>query len=118
MSESVDYGAWAAVGLLDEYQDILSTSSSDLGRTTKVQHRIYTGDHPPVRQPVWRAPAAQRKQAQEELQRMVEKEVVPWASPLVLVKKKDGSLHFCDQMSSYNVRLYKLCHSEDPNSEA
>ena len=86
--------------LLDEYQDILATSSSDLGRTAKVQHRIHTGDHPPVRQPVRRATAALREQAREELQRMVEKGVVqpsssPWASPLVLVKKKDGSVRFC-----------------------
>ena len=86
--------------LLDEYQDILATSSSDLGRTTKVQHRIHTSDHPPVRQPVRRAPAALREQAREELQRMVEKGVVqpsssPWASPLVLVRKKDGSVRFC-----------------------
>ena len=86
--------------LLGEYQDILATSSSDLSRTAKVQHRIHTGDHLPVRQPVRRVPAAQREQAREELQWMVEKGVVqpsssPWASPLVLVKKKDGSVRFC-----------------------
>ena len=59
--------------LLGEYQDILATSSSDLGRTAKVQHRIHTGDHLPVRQPVRRVPVAQREQAREELQWMVEK---------------------------------------------
>ena len=68
--------------LLDEYQDILATSSSDLGRTTKIQHWIHTGDHPPLRQPVRRAPAAQREQAREELQWMVEKGVAqPCSSP-------------------------------------
>ena len=85
--------------LLDMYWHILSTSSSDLGCTTKVQHRIHTGDHPPVCQPVRRAPAAHQEQAREELQWMIEKGVVqlsssPWASPLVLVKR-DGSVHFC-----------------------
>ena len=35
--------------LLTCYSDILATSSSDLGRTTRVQHRIHTGDHPPQR---------------------------------------------------------------------
>ena len=85
--------------LLDKYQDFLATSSSDLGHTAKVQHQIDIGDHPPVRQPVRKAPAAQQEQAREELQRMVENGAVqpsssPWALPLVLVKKKNGSVQF------------------------
>ena len=76
--------------LLTCYRDIFATSSSDLGRTTKVQHKINTGDHPPIRQPVRRVPAAHREQVREGIQEMLQKGIVrsssrPWASLLVLL---------------------------------
>ena len=54
--------------LLTCCRDIFATSSSDLGWTTKVQHRINTGDHPPIHQPVRRVLAAHREQAREGMQ--------------------------------------------------
>ena len=86
--------------LLVEYRDIFAASSADLGRTTKVQHGIHTGEHPPIRQSVRRVPAAHREQAREGVQDMLQKGIIrpsssPWASPLVLVRKKDGSMRFC-----------------------
>ena len=86
--------------LLVEYRDIFASSSSDLGRTSQVQHRINTGGHPPIRQPVRRVPAAHREQAREGIQDMLQKGIIspsssPWASPLVLVRKKDGSMRYC-----------------------
>ena len=86
--------------LLTCYSDIFATSSSDLGRTTRVQHRIHTGDHPPIKQSVRRVPVAHREQAKEGIQDMLQKGIIrpsssPWASPLVLVRKNDGSMRFC-----------------------
>ena len=86
--------------LLVEYRDIFASSSSDLGQTTIVQRRIHTGGHPPIRKPVRRAPAAHREQAREGVQEMLQKGIVRpssshWASPLVLVRKKDGSMRYC-----------------------
>jgi hypothetical protein len=86
--------------LLEDFSDIFALTPSDLGKTTKVKHRICTEASPPIRQPVRRVPVGQREQVREELRAMSQRGVIqpstsPWASPLVLVKKKDGSIHFC-----------------------
>ena len=70
------------------------------GRTDMVKHRLNTGNSPPIRQPVRRIPAHKREEARHLLQDMLAKGVIqpscsPWASPIVLVPKKDGSVRFC-----------------------
>ena len=56
-----------------------------------------TGPARPVRQPPYRLPHAYRHEVLKELEEMEESGVIEseWASPMVLVKKKDGSLRMC-----------------------
>ena len=44
--------------LLHKYEDIFSKGAYDMGRTTLVEHTIYTGDHRPIRQGLRRHPTA------------------------------------------------------------
>ena len=86
--------------LLIDFADIFAATPDHLGRTGKLPHHIDTGNAHPIRQPPRRIPPLQRKQAQEILQKMLEKDIIqpstsPWASPIVLVWKKDGSQQFC-----------------------
>jgi hypothetical protein len=86
--------------LLIRYSKLFATNDNDLGRTTLVQHDIETGDCPPIRQPPRRIPGGQLKEFEQELDRMLAAGVIepgqsPWASPVVLVRKKDGSVRFC-----------------------
>ena len=86
--------------LLLEFQDIVSKGPQDLGKTGLAKHEINTGDAVPVRQHPRRLPLAQREEAfkaVEDMQKqgIIEPSVSPWASPVVLVKKKDGSTRFC-----------------------
>ena len=87
-----------ALTLLKEHRAVFASSNKDMGRTTKVKHRIDTGSHPRIRQPVRRVPVERRGAVRKEVQDMLKRGVIqpstsPWASPLVLVRKKDEILH-------------------------
>ena len=99
--------------LLEEYQDIFSTEGKQLGKTSLVQHTISTGSHRPIKQPPWRAPLGQEEIVQEELDKMLRLGVIEpsssaWASPVVLVKKKDGSVRFCIDYRSSMISQKKM----------
>ena len=79
---------------------IFSKGPQDLGKTSLAKHEINTGDAVPVHQHPRRLPLAQHEEAfkaVEDMQKqgIIEPSVSPWASPVVLVKKKDGSTRFC-----------------------
>ena len=93
--------------LLESYADVIAWSPSDLGRTDKLQHRIHTGDACPIRQPLCRIPHHCREEVRQLLDDMLEKKIIepsvsPWASPVVLVKKKDGTTRFCIDFRKLN----------------
>lgn len=82
------------------YQDIFETATNSRGRTNIVQHKIDTGDAKPIRQAPRRLPIAKRGEAAQiikdmEAEGVIEPSNSPWTSPVVLVKKKDGSSRFC-----------------------
>ena len=79
---------------------MFSSSPEDIGRTNLVQHAINTGNAAPIRQPPRRLPLGKRAIEQEEISKMIERGVIEpsnsaWASPVVLVTKKDGTPRFC-----------------------
>ncbi|KMQ82414.1 retroviral aspartyl protease family protein, partial [Lasius niger] len=86
--------------LIQEFKDVFSRTTSDVGRTSLAHHKIDTGDHPPIRQYPRRLPFAKREEVGKLLKEMQDSDVIepsssPWASPIVLVRKKDGSTRFC-----------------------
>jgi hypothetical protein len=94
--------------LLSEYGDIFAQSSSDLGRSQVATHRIDTGDHSPVNVPPYRLSPANRDEIERQIHSMMQSGVVrpsrsPWASPVVLVDKPDGSKRFCVDYRKVNA---------------
>ena len=86
--------------LVEEYSDIFALDSMELGTTELVTHSIDTGDSHPIRQPLRMIPFALQRTMEEMVQKMLAQGVIqnsssPWASPVVLIKKKDGSHRFC-----------------------
>ena len=86
--------------LLQRHCDVFALDSRELGTASIVTHVIDTGNHAPIRQPVRRTPFALRAKVDELVADMLDQGVVqpsssPWASPIVLVQKKDGSTRFC-----------------------
>ena len=86
--------------LLCSFADVFADDSEDLGRTDLTQHRIHTGDAQPVHQAPRRLPAARREETRKLLQNMLQRDIIqpsnsPWSSPIVLVRKNNGTLRFC-----------------------
>lgn len=86
--------------LLASYGDIFDLDNPVLGRTSLVTHRIDTGDAIPIHRRPYRVSRAERDVIQAEVDKMLSKDIIepscsPWASPVVLVKKKDGTWRFC-----------------------
>ena len=86
--------------VLMEFADVFAENSDDMGRTGAVKHSIDTGTSPPVRQQCRRVPPFRREQAKKMIDDMLQKDIIQpssslWASPIILVPKKDGSLRLC-----------------------
>ena len=55
---------------LVEYTDICAKSQTEIGRTTEIKHRIYTGNAIPIAQKPYRTNPENAKFLNEELKRM------------------------------------------------
>ena len=99
-------------GLLQEYSDVFSTSSLDFGRTSTIKHTIPLVDNQPFRLPYRRIPPSQYQAVREHIQAMEETGAIrrsssPYASPIVIVHKKDGSLRICMDYRQLNAKTIR-----------
>ncbi|GFS75321.1 retrovirus-related Pol polyprotein from transposon 17.6 [Trichonephila clavipes] len=105
----------AAGELTTEFQSVFSRTSEDVGRTRLTKHRIDTGEHPPIKQHPRRLPFAKQGEVKNIIKDMKDNDVIepsssPWASPIVLVRKKDGSTRFCVDYCRLNDVTKKDSH--------
>ncbi|XGW13215.1 hypothetical protein V3C99_013667, partial [Haemonchus contortus] len=89
-----------AAAMLKEFNDVFALTDAELTQTDLVVHEIDTGDHKPIRQKTRPVPMAARKEFRETMKDLVGRGIVErssseWASPVVLVRKKDGTLRVC-----------------------
>ena len=86
--------------VVGDYHDVFSLNEGERGETDLVEMDINTGEATPTRQAVRRLPFAVRQEVARQLKEMHDNRVIkpsnsPWASPIVLARKKDGTLRMC-----------------------
>lgn len=99
-------------GLLESWQKVFAQDEEDYGRTDAVYHTIPTGGAAPIRQRYRPVPPNLYNELRTLLRDMLEDGVIresasPWAAPVVLVKKKDGSWRFCVDYRKLNAVTHK-----------
>jgi len=111
-TQLTDHQRQQARQLIERNESIFSKSEYDIGRTPLVEYHIDTGSHRPIRQPLRRhlfkhLEIIDREVEEMERHGIIEPTASPWASNVVLVRKKDGSLRFCVDYRRLNAITYK-----------
>ncbi|XP_053372981.1 uncharacterized protein LOC123532109 [Mercenaria mercenaria] len=86
--------------LLMKHKDIFSTSDMDIGQCNRVKHRIDLIDPTPFKQRHRRIPPAMIEEVRQHLEQLLACGIIrpsksPFASNIVLVRKKSGKLRLC-----------------------
>ena len=97
--------------VLSNWSNIFATSSTDLGRIDLVNHEIKLTDETPFKEPYRHIPPA-LYEVRQNLRYKIDAGAIqpsksPFSSNVVLVWKKDGSLHFCIDFRNFNSRTIK-----------
>ena len=83
-----------------KYDDVFSKSDTDIGHVTSVKHKIELKDETAFKQRHRRIPPNMYEEVREHLKQLHACGVIrpshsPFASAVVLARKKDGSLRMC-----------------------
>lgn len=95
--------------LLEQYSSVFSTSDTDLGCTNLISHDIPLLDDTPVAQRYRRIPPSEYEVVKDHIHQLLSAQVIresssPYASPIVLVRKKDGKLRMCIDYRQLNQK--------------
>ena len=98
--------------MLKRNAKVFSKTDMDMGRTNLVKHHIKLTDPVPFKEAYRRIPPQMYDEVKAHIQEMLDLGAIrpsnsPWASAIVLVKKKDGRLRFCIDLRRLNNRTVK-----------
>ena len=102
--------------MLKRNAKVFSRDDMDMGRTNLVKHHIKLTDPVPFKEAYRRIPPQMYDEVKTHLQEMLDLGAIrpsnsPWASAIVLVRKKDGRLRFCIDLRKLNNRTVKDAYS-------
>ena len=96
--------------LLHEYQDCFSTSLEDIGKTSLISSTIETKDEIPVRSRPYKTSAEMKVAIEEKVQELLDNDIVEYsssnyASPVILVKKPNGTYRLVVDYRKLNEKI-------------
>ena len=102
--------------VIERYHHIFAVEDLELGRTDLVKHEIKLTNYVPFKERYRRIPPHQYEEVRKHLDEMLRMGAIrrsnsPWASAVVLVRKKDGALRFCIDLRKLNERTVKDAYS-------
>ena len=105
-----------AKDMLKRNAQVFSKDDMDMGRTNLVKHHIKLTDPAPFKEAYRRIPPQMYDEVKAHIQEMLDLGAIrpsnsPWASAIVLVRKKDGRLRFCIDLRRLNNRTVKDAYS-------
>ena len=114
--DDIQHGAELELELFKECHHLFALSDLELGCTSNIKHEIKLNNEVPFKDRYQRIPPQQFKEVRNHLQDMLKIGVIqcscsPWASAVVLVWKKDGSLRFCIDLRHLNSHTIKDAYS-------
>ena len=94
--------------LMHDFQDIFARDEFDLGQFTDIEHSIDTGTASPIKQRMRRTPMVFAQEEESHLKTMLEAGIIEpsiseWASPPVLIRKRDGKVRWCIDYRKLNA---------------
>ena len=94
------------------YHDVFALESNELGCTSAIEHEIHIENSEPFKEQFQRIPPPLLEEVRASLQDMLEAGAIhpsqsPWCNVVVLVRKKDGTLHFCVDFRCLNMWMKK-----------
>ena len=98
--------------LLQKHIDIFSKDDSDIGDCDMIKHRIDLIDDTPFKQRHRRIPPSMIDEVRQHIEELlsggiIRKSKSPWASNVVLVRKKNGKLRLCVDYRMLNKKTVK-----------
>ena len=102
--------------VIEHYHHIFAVEDLELGRTDLVKHEIKLTNYVPFKERYRRIPPHQYEEVCKHLDEMLRMGAIrrsnsPWASAVVLIHKKDGTLRFCIDLRKLNERTVKDAYS-------
>ena len=100
------------VELFSKHKDVFLHNDLDIGYSNTVTHRIETTDDAPVTAPYRRIPPSQYEEVKKHIQDLLDKNIItksasPYASPIVIARKKDNSIRLCVDYRKLNQRTVR-----------
>lgn len=100
------------VALLNKYRKAFAFNLQELGKTDIVEMSIQLKDNEPVVYRPYRLPISEREKVRGMVQELIDCDIIqpstsPYASPIVLVKKKTGDVRLCVDYRALNRKTVK-----------